>query len=228
LPRALRVRDDLLAALGHDLRNPLAPISMVLDALSRPGVDLAANAELLGMARRQMALVLRLLDEVAELNAVLRGNAPLSRERLELALIVGDAVSMFRASGTSTIEFEAGDEIAYVHVDPVRVTRALMRLIVFAHTDHDGSQPVTVSGTVIDGSGVVRIEYRRIAGDATVCDGLVDPFTSEQPVPPAQLLPVLGLWAVAQLFDRHGGSLRMSTDADRALHCLIASLPLVD
>lgn len=132
LREADRRKDDFLAMLAHELRNPLAPISNGLRVLEATGVDPAAAARVREMMARQVAHLERLVDDLLDVSRITRGIIELRRERTDLAAIVNDAVSAGRP------RIEALDHVLTVALpveplpldaDPARLTQALTNLL---------------------------------------------------------------------------------------------------
>src|SRR5690606_26765071 len=89
---ASRAKDEFLAMLGHELRNPLAPIITALEVLRLRGNEsLAREREIL---ERQARHLMRLVDDLLDVSRITRGQVALKRERVELAVIVNRAIEM--------------------------------------------------------------------------------------------------------------------------------------
>ncbi|HET8874798.1 MAG TPA: PAS domain S-box protein [Casimicrobiaceae bacterium] len=120
-----RRKDEFIAMLGHELRNPLAPIRNVAALLRRTTAGDSASAELCLMLERQVQQMTRLLDDLLDVNRITRGNIRFQRELLDLATVVQHAVE---ASGP--IIDRRGHRL---HVDlpaePLRVNGDAARLV---------------------------------------------------------------------------------------------------
>src|SRR3569623_260425 len=89
--RATRVKDEFLAMLGHELRNPLAPIVTALQMLRMEGVNLRAQDVL----ERQVEHMLRLVDDLLDVSRITSGKIELRKEHVELSSVVTRALEMF-------------------------------------------------------------------------------------------------------------------------------------
>jgi signal transduction histidine kinase len=87
-----RAKDEFLALLGHELRNPLAPIVVALQLLRMRGA--AAQVRELGIIERQVQHLVRLVDDLLDVSRITRGLVRLRKERIELAAVVSAAVEM--------------------------------------------------------------------------------------------------------------------------------------
>ena len=92
LREADRRKDEFLATLAHELRNPLAPIRNSLQILKMPRVDAATVERSRDMMERQVQHLVRLVDDLLDVSRVMRGKIELRRERVELATVVARAV----------------------------------------------------------------------------------------------------------------------------------------
>ena len=92
LREADRRKDEFLATLAHELRNPLAPIRNSLQILKMPRVDAATVERSRDMMERQVHHLVRLVDDLLDVSRVMRGKIELRRERVELATVVARAV----------------------------------------------------------------------------------------------------------------------------------------
>jgi PAS domain S-box-containing protein len=92
LREADRRKDEFIAMLGHELRNPLAPIRNVAALLRRTTAEDSASAELCLMLERQVQQMTRLLDDLLDVNRITRGKIRFQRELLDLATVVRHAV----------------------------------------------------------------------------------------------------------------------------------------
>ena len=92
LREADRRKDEFLATLAHELRNPLAPIRNALQILKMPRVDAATVERSRDMMERQVQHLVRLVDDLLDVSRVMRGKIELRKERVELATVVARAV----------------------------------------------------------------------------------------------------------------------------------------
>ena len=97
LKEADRLKDEFLAMLAHELRNPLAPIRNALHILKMPGVDGAMLQQVRDMAERQVQHMARLVDDLLDVSRISRGKIELHKETLDLATVVDRAVEAVRS-----------------------------------------------------------------------------------------------------------------------------------
>jgi PAS domain S-box-containing protein len=162
LTEADRAKDDFLATLSHELRNPLAPLRNCFEVLRRmPGVD-AKVASVHSMMERQVDHLVRLVDDLLEMSRISRGTLSLRDERVPLETVVRNAVETsepLMQAAHHTLSVELPDEPLWLQGDPVRLAQILANLLNnAAHYTDDG--------------GAIAVRARR-EGDAvaiSVCD----------------------------------------------------------
>lgn len=120
LKAANRRKDEFLAMLAHELRNPLAPISSAAELLKLAGLDEERIRKTSEIIARQVAHMTELVDHLLDVSRVTRGLVTLHKEPLDLKVIVADAIEQ----ATSLIEhkrqhlvIEVGDETPVVEGD---------------------------------------------------------------------------------------------------------------
>ena len=91
-----RRKDEFLATLAHELRNPLAPIRNALHILRMPGGSGPAAERVHEMMERQVSHMVRLVDDLLEVSRITRGKIELRKERVDLAAVVRSAVETSR------------------------------------------------------------------------------------------------------------------------------------
>ncbi|SDC72264.1 PAS domain S-box-containing protein [Massilia sp. PDC64] len=131
LKEADRRKDEFLATLAHELRNPLAPISNAIQLMRRADNRDAAD-RLTGIVERQVRQIVKLVDDLMEIARISRGKIELDRHALALADIVRDAVEASRPQverAGHVLDVTVPDESLVVHGDAVRLTQVLTNLV---------------------------------------------------------------------------------------------------
>jgi PAS domain S-box-containing protein len=136
-------KDEFLAVLAHELRNPLAPIRNALRILGEFGDDREPFAKLRKMMERQVEQMVRLVDDLLDLSRISRGRIELQLQQLELSDVVNNALETSRL-----IIEDAGHELSvllpaepiYLQGDMTRLSQILMNLLNNAakYTDRGG------------------------------------------------------------------------------------------
>ncbi len=171
---ANRAKDEFLAMLGHELRNPLAPICTALDLIRlRPQ---ASHDQEHGVIERQVRHLVRLVDDLLDLSRITRGRVDLERGPLDVAEVVERAVEMVLPAGDGRSPSVAIDvpRGLLVFGDSVRLAQVIGNLLnnSLKYTQSGGHVWITAkrsSGRVVvtvrdDGIGIGRETLRRIFG----------------------------------------------------------------
>jgi PAS domain S-box-containing protein len=125
-------KNEFLAMLAHELRNPLAPIRNAVDILRLTGGDEAAVLRTSSMLERQVGLMVRLVDDLLDVSRVSRGRIELRRERVDVAPVIMHAIESTRPLFAAR-EVELGvvlpDAPVFLHADPARLTQVVGNLL---------------------------------------------------------------------------------------------------
>ncbi len=132
LSEADRAKDEFLATLAHELRNPLAPLRNALELLRRGGMDASESAPVHAMMERQVHHLVRLVDDLLEVSRISRGAFTLRKERIELATVVRNAVETsdpLIRGGNHALSVQLPAESLWLEGDPVRLAQILANLL---------------------------------------------------------------------------------------------------
>ena len=119
-----RKKDEFLAVLAHELRNPLAPITSALQILKLAGHNGAMAVRAREMAERQVHALTRMVDDLLDVSRIMRGKIELRRERIDLNSVVARAVETARPTTDAmrhTLKLTLGTEPMWVDADVVRM-----------------------------------------------------------------------------------------------------------
>ena len=132
LREADRRKDEFLATLAHELRNPLAPIRNSLQILKMPRVDPAIAQQTKDMMERQVHHLVRLVDDLLDVSRVMRGKIELRMELVELETIIARAVETTNPLieiQRHQFDISVPQESLLLNVDPVRLTQVVGNLL---------------------------------------------------------------------------------------------------
>jgi signal transduction histidine kinase/ActR/RegA family two-component response regulator len=127
-----RRKDEFLAMLAHELRNPLAPMRNALQLLRLKGSDPAALDQLREMMERQLSQMVRLIDDLLDVSRITRGKLALRKERVELSAVIRDAVETARPhidAWGHELDVHLPQDPVYLDADPVRLAQVLSNLL---------------------------------------------------------------------------------------------------
>src|SRR4029079_7468779 len=213
-------KNEFLATLAHELRNPLAPIRNGLQILRLGHREPEVIEQVRDMMDRQLAQMVRLVDDLLDLSRVSRGTIELRKERIELATIVQQAVE----TSLPVIE-QAGHHLAidlpqsaiYVDADLTRMAQVFSNIFNNAakYTESGGKIHLTVQRQ--DGEAIVSVKDNGIGIPATMLPGVFDIFTQvDRSLERSQGGLGIGLSIVKRLVEMHGGTVEAESAGDGA------------
>ncbi len=204
-------KNEFLAVLSHELRNPLAPICNSLYILERaaPGGEQARRAQ--GILQRQVGQLTRLVDDLLDLTRISRNKIDLKLERLDLNDLVRRTVedhrSLFEANGV-LLEARLGQQPVVVHADGSRIAQVIGNLLQNAakFTWRGGSTRVSVGRDDAEHRAVIRVADTGVGMPPELVERLFEPFTqADATLDRSKGGLGLGLALVKSLSEMHGG-----------------------
>ena len=207
-------KDQFLAMLGHELRNPLAAISGAVTLLERGGADDAATRRYLEIVRRQNQHLGHIVDDLLDVSRLMAGKIMLEKTRLNLAESVMHCVESLRASDKGMgYRIDARVEPVWVDGDPVRIEQIFNNLIANALKFSPPGGQILVSAHPENGRAVVTVSDQGDGIAADLLDRVFEPFV-QGPAPSkrAQSGLGIGLALVRQLVGLHGGQVQAQSD----------------
>ncbi|AUX41322.1 uncharacterized protein SOCE26_027320 [Sorangium cellulosum] len=210
LKEADRRKDDFLAMLAHELRNPLGPIRNAVEILQRVSVQQPSLVRACGVIDRQVSHMARLVDDLFDVSRVARARIPLRKERCDLTLLVRQTAEDYRstleASGLR-LDLELPSEPLWVSGDPTRLSQVISNVLHNAGKFTDPGGRVAVALSAPAGSAVVRIRDTGIGLEPGTLSRMFDPFSqAERSLDRSRGGLGLGLALVKGLVELHGGT----------------------
>ncbi len=204
-----RRKDEFLAMLAHELRNPLAPISTGAHLLKLLHSDNAQIAQTCAIIVRQVEHMTSLVDDLLDVSRVTRGLVTLSTQALDLHRVVEDAVEQIRPLLTARrhhLTLDLAPEPAYVKGDHKRLVQVLANLLGNAakYTAEGGHIVVRLAP---EGAGhVLSVSDDGIGMDRELLGSVFDLFTQAERTPDRSQGGLgLGLALARSLVELHGG-----------------------
>ena len=209
LQEADRRKDEFLAMLAHELRNPLASIRNGLQILSLTEGTNPDLAPLVDLMNRQLTHLVRLVDDLLDVSRISQGKIELKRERLDLGTLVGGAVDavrpLYQMRGKA-LELELPTRPLLVDGDATRLAQVVTNLLTNGsrYTGEDGR--VRVSLDSVQGEARLRVGDNGIGLEAEQLEAIFELFVQvDNSVARSQGGLGLGLTLVKRLVELHGG-----------------------
>ena len=220
LREADRRKDEFLAILAHELRNPLAPLRNALEAMRLRPHDREAAAWARALMERQVAQMVRLIDDLLDLSRVSRGRIELRHERSDMASLVNGALEICGAAikaGGHQLTLDLPAEALPLSVDPTRIVQVICNLISNAakYTPPGGKITVSARRRSNGGDRVLELSVRDtgIGIPRDMLQKVFDMFTQvAQSVERSQGGLGIGLTLVKRLVELHGGTVEARSD----------------
>ncbi|WP_431289245.1 ATP-binding protein [Roseateles chitinivorans] len=210
--RASGVKDEFLAMLGHELRNPLAPIVSVLTLLERRA---GAPDRQLEILRRQTQHLIRLVDDLLDVSRISSGKIELALRRTDIGSLVHRALEMVHPlieQRLHRVVLALEDGLA-VDVDAARMTQVLSNLLANAAKYTEPGGLITVSARADGDEVVTTVRDNGIGMSAEALTTAFDLFTQgRQALDRAQGGLGLGLSIVRNIVKLHGGTVTARSD----------------
>jgi PAS domain S-box-containing protein len=210
LREADRRKDEFLATLAHELRNPLAPIRNSLQILKMPRVDAETVERSRDMMERQVHHLVRLVDDLLDVSRVMRGKIELRRERIELATVVARAVETIQplidAQGHQ-LNVSLPSESLLIDADPVRLAQVVGNLLTNAAKYTEVNGRIWLSAEAHGDTAVVRVRDSGIGLAPEMVPRIFDLFVQvDHASTRAQGGLGIGLTLVKNLVEMHHGT----------------------
>ena len=232
LQDADRRKDEFLATLAHELRNPLAPISSGLHILRTAGDNHQVAATARQIMERQVAQMVRLVDDLLDVARITTGKVELRCETFDLAAAVSDAVETSRpwldAAGQS-ITMALPDMPIYVHADRTRLAQVFSNLLNNSSKFSDRGQPIAIAITPEGGQAVVRVRDTGVGIPREALGKIFDMF-GQADLHGARSRGGLGigLSLVKRIAEMHGGTVEARSEGPGRGSEFVVRLPTID
>ena len=225
---ANRAKDEFLAMLGHELRNPLSPILTALQLMKLRG-EVGAEHERV-IIERQVGHLNRLVDDLLDVSRIARGHVELKRQKLEISDIVARAIEMsapLLEQRTHRLHVEVPRGL-HVDGDPTRLGQVISNLLTNAAKYTPPGGDIWVHATQVDGQVRVSVRDSGIGIAPEMLPHVFELFVQErQAVARSEGGLGIGLTIVRSLAELHGGSVSVRSDGGGTGSEFIVRLPAV-
>jgi two-component system CheB/CheR fusion protein len=215
MAEADRRKDEFLAMLAHELRNPLAPVRNALHVLRLRGGDCKTVEQVREMMERQVSHISRLVDDLLDVSRVSRGKIQLRTARLDLARLARLAAEDNRerfVRAEISLELDLPETPVWVSGDATRLTQVLDNLLVNAAKFTNPGGRVLVALCANDQEAELRVCDNGIGIEPEMLPRLFDAFSqADRTLDRSRGGLGLGLALVKGLVELHGGSIRAAS-----------------
>ena len=223
-----RQKDEFLAMLAHELRNPLAAIRYAAEAARLP--DAEGPGEMLDVIDRQASNLTRLIDSLLDISRISQEKIQLRREPIDAAVIIERAVTALQPLVNEKgdhLAVEVADEPLPLFVDATRTEQILANLLTnAAKYSPDGSE-ITLKAHAFEGEAVIQVIDRGIGISAEMLTRVFDLFAqADQTLDRSQGGLGIGLTIVRKLTEMHGGTVSVHSDGVGQGSTFTVRLPL--
>jgi signal transduction histidine kinase len=228
--RAVKLRDEFLAMLAHELRNPLAPMSNALYVMRtlKTGEPLLDTG--IAVLERQVSHMVRMVDDLMDVARLERGKVTLKMQRLDLQRAVAAAVESSLPAARERgqhLNVRFGGDALPVNADAVRVEQIVCNLVNNAVKFSPRSGEIRVATSVEAGFALVTVEDDGLGFEPGAAQTLFDPFLQVNPTLERTAGGLgMGLTIVKRLAELHGGSVAASSPGPGRGARFVVRIPL--
>ena len=216
LELADRRKDEFLAMLAHELRNPLAPLRNSVHILQLTAVGDATVQRVCEMMDRQVIHLVRLVDDLLEVSRITRGKVDLRLESLDLLTILKGAIDTSRPlveAGNHQLTVELPDRPLYMQGDPVRLSQVFSNLLNNAAKYTNPGGHISLKATREEDEAVVQVRDDGIGIPLEVQSQVFDMFMQvDRSTSRAQGGLGIGLTLVRTLVEMHNGRVSVASE----------------
>jgi len=209
-------KDEFLAMLAHELRNPLAPIRNAVQVMKLPDASAKRVSEARTIIENQLNQVIRLVDDLLDMSRITSGKIELRIERVELATVVQSAVETSRplmeAAG-HTLKVALPKEHVWLQGDSARLAQALSNLLNNSAKYTKGNGRIELTAECQDNTALIHIKDNGIGISADMLPRIFGMFSQvDSSIERAQGGLGIGLTLVKTLVELHGGSVKAHSE----------------
>jgi PAS domain S-box-containing protein len=227
-----RRKDEFLATLAHELRNPMAPIRNAVQVLRLRGSKEPESEEVLNMMDRQVEHMVRLVDDLLEVSRITLGKIELKRQRIELAHVIQSALESsrpFLQEAGHQIQVELPPEPIFLMGDPVRLSQVVGNLLHNAgkYTEREGV--IGLVARIEDGGLVVSVRDNGVGIAPEMLPHIFEMFTQvDRSRGQSQGGLGIGLTLAQSLARMHGGRVEARSDGLGKGSEFLVRLPILE
>jgi signal transduction histidine kinase len=210
LRQADQRKDEFLATLAHELRNPLAPMVNAMSLLELPGVDAATKTRAHGIIRRQLTQMVRLVDDLLDVSRITSGKLVVRKQTVDLAQVIQNAIDTARPlldQRRQTLTVELPQRPIHLEGDAVRLAQVFSNLLNNAARYSEPGKEISLRAVMEDDKVRVRVADQGIGIAPELLSSMFEMFTQGGASLAAQGGLGVGLALARRLVELHGGTI---------------------
>lgn len=221
-------KDEFLATLAHELRNPLAPIRNSA-RLMRLSADVQVHERALAVIERQLDQLVHLVDDLLDVSRISRGKIELRRQLIDVAEVIRNAVDTSQPlidDKGHALQIDLPEQPLMIEADMTRLTQVVSNLLNNAAKYTPPGGRITVSARLVDGMACLSVSDTGIGIPAGMLPHVFELFTQvDRTFDRSQGGLGIGLALVRQLIAMHGGSVESFSAGENQGTTIVARLP---
>ncbi len=230
LADANRAKDEFLAMLSHEIRNPLGPIQIATHLIGSEQANAVTREEARKIVDRQVKHLVRLLDDLLDVSRITRGRITLCKERVNVTTAVANALDTMRAlieEHEHALSVSLPEEPLVVEADPVRLDQIIVNLVTNAAKFTPRRGRLAVSVTREPSDAVIRVRDNGVGIPSELLPHVFDLFRQgERPLARSAGGLGIGLTIVQNLVTLHGGRVSAHSEGPGSGSEFTVSIPL--
>ena len=224
-----RRKDEFLAMLAHELRNPLAPIRSGLDILA---MDPQSDRDVIGIMQEQVEHVVRLVDDLLDVSRIMRGKIELRKKPVQLSLLIKHSVEAIRPlveSHEQELCVFVPDEPIWLYADPVRLLQVFENLLTNSAKYTEAGGRIEISAEIQGQETVVTVKDTGVGIEPELLPKVFELFIqSSRSLDRAKGGLGIGLTLVRRLVELHEGTVTAHSDGPGTGSTFVVRLPLTE
>ncbi|RIK77619.1 MAG: hypothetical protein DCC67_12415 [Planctomycetota bacterium] len=232
LHEADRRKDEFLAVLAHELRGPLAPLRNMLEVMKMAHGDAATLQQARDTMERQVGHMVRLVDDLLDVNRITRDKLELRKDRVELGSIVRQSVEACRPlteRASHELIVTMPPRPIYLEADPVRLAQVFSNRLNNACKYTEPGGKIWLAAKVEQGDVLVSVKDSGTGIPPDKLQSVFEMFTQvDRPLERSQGGLGIGLTLAKRLVEMHGGTITAASEGEGAGSEFIVRLPLLE
>ena len=226
-----RRKDEFLAMLAHELRNPLAPIRNASELLGRSASP-NSHTQVVGILQRQVAQLARLVDDLLDVSRITQGKIQLKRQPIRVATLVDqavEAVDSLLKDKQHTLSVSSDRRTLWVDADPARLLQCLVNILSNAAKFSEPHGEIRIESRKEGAEGILTVTDKGVGIAPDLLPHVFELFVqSERTLDRTQGGLGIGLSVAKRLVEMHGGRIRATSAGLGRGASFEIRLPLVD